>query len=432
MAPEVYIENLSEHVGKEVKIYGWVYNKRSSGKIRFVLVRDGTGILQCVMAKGETPDEVFDKYDLLTQETSLIVSGIVNEDKRAPGGYELHIKDIKIIHIAQDYPITPKEHGVDFLMDHRHLWLRSRRPHAILRIRHRLVKAIRDFFDSKGFVLIDAPILTPAACEGTTTLFETDYFDLGKAYLSQSGQLYVEAAAMAFGKVYCFGPTFRAEKSKTRRHLTEFWMVEPEVAFYELEDIMNLAEEFVEYIVGRVLETSKKEFEVLERNTEPLEKIKRPFPRISYNEAVEILKNNGVNFQWGNDFGNTDETIISQQFEKPVIVHHYPAAVKAFYMKRDPNDETYALAFDMLAPEGYGEIIGGSQREDDYETLLKRIKEHNLPVEAFDWYLDLRKYGSVPHSGFGLGVERTLAWICGLDHVRETIPFPRMIYRIKP
>ncbi|MCX7761764.1 MAG: asparagine--tRNA ligase [Candidatus Kryptonium sp.] len=432
MAPEVYIENLSDYVGKEVKIYGWVYNKRSSGKIRFVLVRDGTGILQCVMTKGETPDEVFDKYDILTQESSLIVSGVVNEDKRAPGGYELHIKDIQIIHISQDYPITPKEHGVDFLMDHRHLWLRSRRPHAILRIRHRLVKAIRDFFDSKGFVLIDAPILTPSACEGTTTLFETDYFDLGKAYLSQSGQLYVEAAAMAFGKVYCFGPTFRAEKSKTRRHLTEFWMVEPEVAFYELDDIMNLAEEFVEYIVGRVLETSKKEFEVLERNTEPLEKIKRPFPRISYNEAVEILRKNGVDFKWGNDFGNTDETIISQQFDKPVIVHRYPAAVKAFYMKRDPNDETYALSFDMLAPEGYGEIIGGSQREDDYDTLLKRIKEHNLPVEAFDWYLDLRKYGSVPHSGFGLGVERTLAWICGLDHVRETIPFPRMIYRIKP
>ncbi|MEN3038349.1 MAG: asparagine--tRNA ligase [Candidatus Kryptonium sp.] len=432
MVPEVYIENLSGYVGKEVKIYGWVYNKRSSGKIRFVLVRDGTGILQCVMSKGETPDEVFDKYDILTQESSLIVSGIVNEDKRAPGGYELHIKDIQIIHISQDYPITPKEHGVDFLMDHRHLWLRSRRPHAILRIRHRLVKAIRDFFDSKGFILIDAPILTPAACEGTTTLFETDYFDLGKAYLSQSGQLYVEAAAMAFGKVYCFGPTFRAEKSKTRRHLTEFWMVEPEVAFYELDDIMNLAEEFVEYIVGRVLETSKKELEVLERNTEPLERIKRPFPRISYNEAVEILKKNGVDFRWGNDFGNTDETIISQQFDRPVIVHRYPAAVKAFYMKRDPNDETYALSFDMLAPEGYGEIIGGSQREDDYDTLLKRIKEHNLPVEAFDWYLDLRKYGSVPHSGFGLGVERTLAWICGLDHVRETIPFPRMIYRIKP
>jgi asparaginyl-tRNA synthetase len=432
MLPEVYIENLSQYVGKEVKIYGWVYNKRSSGKIRFVLVRDGTGILQCVMVKGETPDEVFDKYDVLTQETSLIVSGIVNEDKRAPGGYELHIKDIQVIHIAQDYPITPKEHGIDFLMDHRHLWLRSRRPHAILRIRHRLVKAIRDFFDSKGFVLIDAPILTPASCEGTTTLFETEYFDLGKAYLSQSGQLYVEAAAMAFGKVYCFGPTFRAEKSKTRRHLTEFWMVEPEVAFYELEEIMNLAEEFVEYIVARVLETSKKEFEVLERNTEPLEKIVRPFPRISYNDAVEILKKNGVNFQWGNDFGNTDETIISQQFEKPVIVHRYPAAVKAFYMKRDPQDETYALSFDMLAPEGYGEIIGGSQREDDYETLLKRIKEHNLPIDAFDWYLDLRKYGIVPHSGFGLGVERTLAWICGLDHVRETIPFPRMIYRIKP
>jgi len=301
-----------------------------------------------------------------------------------------------------------------------------------LKIRHRLVKAIRDFFDSRGFVLIDAPILTPASCEGTTTLFETDYFDLGKAYLSQSGQLYVEAAAMAFGKVYCFGPTFRAEKSKTRRHLTEFWMVEPEVAFYELEEIMNLAEEFVEYIVARVLETSKREFEVLERNTEPLEKIIRPFPRISYNDAVEILKKNGINFQWGNDFGNTDETVISQQFEKPVIVHRYPAAVKAFYMKRDPQDETYALSFDMLAPEGYGEIIGGSQREDDYETLLKRIKEHNLPIDAFDWYLDLRKYGSVPHSGFGLGVERTLAWICGLDHVRETIPFPRMIYRIKP
>lgn len=428
----IYIENLEAHIGKEIELKGWVTHKRSSGKIRFIVMRDGTGICQCVIVKSNVSDEVFEKFDLLTQETSISVFGLVKKEDRAPGGFEIEVKDLNIIHIAKDYPITPKEHGVDFLMDHRHLWLRSSRQHAILRVRHEIINAIRTFFNDREFILVDAPILTPAACEGTTTLFETEYFDLGKAYLTQSGQLYAEAAALAFGKVYTFGPTFRAEKSKTRRHLTEFWMVEPEVAFADLNDDMDLAEEFVEYIVQTVIRNREKELKYLERDLSKLENVKRPFPRIHYEEAVEILRKNGVDFEWGNDFGGADETIISSQFDRPVMIHHYPAQVKAFYMKRDPNDERYALAVDMLAPEGYGEIIGGSQREDDYETLLKRIEEHNLPREAFEWYLDLRKYGSVPHAGFGLGVERTVAWICGLDHVRETIPFPRMIYRNTP
>ncbi len=429
---KIYIEELENYIGQEIELSGWVTHKRSSGKIRFIVMRDGSGICQLVLVKNLLPDEVFNKFDELTQESSLKVFGLVRKEERAPGGFEIEVKNIEIIHIAKDYPITPKEHGIEFLMDHRHLWLRSSRQHAILRVRHEIINAIRSFFNNKGFILVDAPILTPAACEGTTTLFETEYFDLGKAYLTQSGQLYAEAGAMAFGKVYTFGPTFRAEKSKTRRHLTEFWMVEPEVAFADLNDDMDLAEEFVEFIVQTVIKNRKKELDYLERDISKLEKVKRPFPRIHYEEAIEILRKNGIDFEWGNDFGGTDETVISEQFDKPVMIHHYPAQIKAFYMKRDPNDERYALAVDMLAPEGYGEIIGGSQREDDYELLLKRIEEHNLPKEAFEWYLDLRRYGSVPHSGFGLGIERTVAWICGLEHVRETIPFPRMIYRNTP
>jgi len=428
----IYIEDLAHHVGEEITIKGWLYNKRSSGKIRFVIVRDGTGILQCVMMKGIIPEEIFNQFDSLTQESSLAAHGKIKKDDRAPGGFEMELSKVEIIQIAKEYPITPKEHGVDFLMDLRHLWLRSSRQHAILRVRHQIIKAIREFFDNRGFVLMDAPIFTPAACEGTSTLFETDYFDLGKAYLTQSGQLYGEAGAMAHGKVYVFGPTFRAEKSKTRRHLTEFWMVEPEVAFNDLNDNMELAEEFLEHIVGSVLKYRSAELKTLERNIKFLENVKKPFPKISYTEAVDILKKHGVDFEWGNDFGGADETVISEQFDRPVIVHRYPTKVKAFYMKRDPQNQNLALAMDVLAPEGYGEIIGGSQREDDYDLLLGRLKEHNLPQSAFEWYLDLRRYGSVPHSGFGLGIERTVGWICGLDHVRETIPFPRMIYRLNP
>ncbi len=427
-----YIEDLGNHVGTDVTIHGWVYNKRSSGKIKFIIVRDGTGLLQCVMVKAALPEEVFEKFGELTQESSLKVTGTVKEEPRAPGGYELEVKDLSIIHIAVDYPITPKEHGVEFLMDRRHLWLRSTRQHAIMRVRHYIIKAIRDYFDSNGFTLIDSPILTPNAVEGTTTLFETEYFDLGKAFLTQSGQLYGEAAAMAHGKVYCFGPTFRAEKSKTRRHLTEFWMVEPEVAFNDLNDNMDLAEDFLEYVVSSTLKEKASELETLERDTSYLEKVKKPMPRISYDEAVDILRKKGIDFEWGGDLGGTDETVISEQFDKPVMVHRYPAQVKAFYMKRDPENEKLALALDVLAPEGYGEIIGGSKREDDYDTLVERINEHNLPMEPFEWYLDLRKYGSVPHAGFGLGIERTVSWICGLDHVRETVPFARMIYRNTP
>jgi asparaginyl-tRNA synthetase len=427
-----YIEELSKFVGQEVTLHGWVYNTRSSGKIKFILLRDGTGIVQCVMVKSQMTEEVFNIFEKLTQESSLSITGLVNKEDRAPGGYELLVKDVKVYQIAQNYPITPKEHGVEFLMDQRHLWLRSKRQHAILRVRHRIIKAIRDYFDGNGFTLLDAPIFTPNACEGTSTLFKTEYFDLGYAYLSQSGQLYAEAGAMAFGKVYTFGPTFRAEKSKTRRHLTEFWMMEPEVAFNDLYDNMDLIEDFLEYVVQSVLKDRTEELKHLERNLSILEKVKKPLPRIHYEEAVEILKKNNVEFENGNDFGGADETIISNQFEAPVMVHHYPSAIKAFYMKRDPENEKYAMAVDVLAPEGYGEIIGGSQREDNLEVLLGRIKEHNLPEEAFNWYLDLRKYGSVPHSGFGLGIERTVSWLCGLDHVRETIPFARMIYRLNP
>jgi asparaginyl-tRNA synthetase len=426
------ISDLRRHAGETATVRGWLYHKRSSGKIRFLVVRDGTGILQCVMAKNAVTDDVFGLFDKLTQESSLSVTGLIKMDARAPGGCEMEISAVEPVHLSQEYPITPKEHGVDFLMDHRHLWLRSLRQTAILRVRHHLIRAIRDFFDGRGFILMDAPIFTPAACEGTTTLFETDYFDLGKAYLTQSGQLYGEAGAAALGKVYVFGPTFRAEKSKTRRHLTEFWMVEPEVAFNDLNDNMELVEEFLEHIVSTVLKECPQELNVLERNTSFLERVKKPLPRITYGEAIDILHKKGVPVEWGTDFGGTDETVISEQFDRPVIVHRYPAKIKSFYMKRDPENSELALAMDVLAPEGYGEIVGGSQREDDYETLLARIKEHNLPQSAFEWYLDLRRYGSVPHSGFGLGVERTVSWICGLDHVRETIPFPRMIYRLTP
>lgn len=428
----IYIEDLSREVGNMVTLSGWLYNKRSSGKIRFLVMRDGTGLVQGVVAKNNVSEEVFNRFDALTQESSFSMTGKVRKEDRAPGGYELDVSDIRIISIAREYPISPKEHGVEFLMDRRHLWLRSSRQHAILRVRHQIIRAIREFFDDRGFVLMDSPIFTPAACEGTSTLFETDYFDLGKAYLTQSGQLYGEAGAMAHGKVYVFGPTFRAEKSKTRRHLTEFWMVEPEVAFNDLNDTMELAEEFLEHIVQSVMKNRMPELKTLERDTNFLEKVKKPLPRISYTEAVDILHSKGVNFEWGNDFGANDETVISEQFDRPLMVHRYPSAIKAFYMKRDQEDPKLALAVDVLAPEGYGEIIGGSQREDDLDVLIERIKEHNLPQEAFEWYLDLRRYGSVPHGGFGLGVERTVAWICGLDHVRETIPFPRMIYRLTP
>lgn len=428
----VHINELKDYTDKEVTLCGWLFNKRSSGKVRFVILRDGTGYLQCVYFKGNVTEEVFDLADKLGQESSIEVTGKVKAEPRAPGGFELDATYIKLIGDSKDYPITPKDHGIEFLLDNRHLWLRSKKQVAILKIRHRIVKAIRDFFDDRGFVLMDPPVLTPNAVEGTSTLFETPYFDLGSAYLTQSGQLYAEAGAMAHGKVYTFGPTFRAEKSKTRRHLTEFWMVEPEIAFADLNDDMDLAEEFLEYVVQTVLKDKADELKVLERDTSKLENVKRPLPRISYDEAVEILKKNGIEFEWGKDLGGGDESIISNQFDKPVMVHRYPSEVKAFYMKRDPENPKLALALDVLAPEGYGEIIGGSQREDNLDFLLERIKEHKLPQEAFEWYLDLRRYGSVPHAGFGLGLERTVSWICGLDHLRESIPFPRMIHRNTP
>jgi len=429
---KITISDLGKYVGQEVTLRGWLFNKRSSGKIKFIILRDGTGYLQCVYFKGNLTEEVFDKADKIGQESSIEVTGKVKLEPRAPGGYELDATNLNVIAEAHDYPISPKEHGIEFLLDNRHLWLRSSKQVAIMKIRHRIVKAIRDFFDDRGFTLMDPPILTPSACEGTSTLFETPYFDLGNAYLTQSGQLYAEAGAMALGKVYTFGPVFRAEKSKTRRHLTEFWMIEPEVAFNDLNDNMDLAEEFLEYIVQTILTEKAEELKILERDTTKLQMVKRPFPRVSYDDAVEILKKNGIDFEWGNDLGGTDETIISEQFDRPVMVHRYPSEVKAFYMKRDPENPKVALAVDVLAPEGYGEIIGGSQREDNLDFLLERIKEHNLPQEAFEWYLDLRRFGSVPHSGFGLGLERTVSWICGLDHLREAIPFPRMIYRNTP
>ena len=428
----VYIEDIGVHQEQEVTIRGWLYNKRSSGKVRFLMIRDGTGVIQGVMSKSDVDEETFSLHEQLTQESSIIVTGKVRADERAPGGYELIINSIELVHLAESYPITPKEHGTGFLMDHRHLWLRSSRQNAVLRVRSTVVKAIRDFFDDRGFTLMDAPIFTPSACEGTSTLFETDYFEGKKAYLSQSGQLYAEAGAMAFGKVYTFGPTFRAEKSKTRRHLTEFWMVEPEVAYADLNDIMDLAEEMVEHIVGRVLETRGNELKILERDTSKLEAIKRPVPRITYSQALELLEEKEVHVQWGEDFGGEEETVISEMHDLPVMIHRYPGQCKAFYMKADPEDQRLALCVDMIAPEGYGEIVGGSQREDHLETLRQRVAENDLPEESFRWYIDLRRYGSVPHSGYGLGVERTVAWMCGIPHVREAIPFPRTLYRLYP
>lgn len=425
------VRTLGKYQEKSVTLRGWVYNKRSSGKIRFLLLRDGTGTVQCVMVKGVVSEETSNSFDKLTQESSLSITGKVREDTRSKIGYELDVESIEIHQIAQEYPIGPKEHGIDFLLSNRHLWLRSSRPHAILTVRSRFVKAARDFFDNEDFILLDTPIFTPAACEGTTTLFETEYFG-DKAYLSQSGQLYLEAGAMAFGRVYCFGPTFRAEKSKTRRHLTEFWMLEPEVAFNNLDDNMVLAENFLEYVVQRVLKDCELELKILERDTTKLKNVRAPFPRISYTEAIDLLRSKNIACEWGADFGAPEETALAEQFDRPVFVHRFPAAIKAFYMKADPKNPALALGMDCLAPEGYGEIIGGGQREENFETLLKKIEDHALPKEAFDWYLDLRKYGSVPHAGFGLGLERTIAWLCGLDHLREASAFPRMMYRLKP
>ncbi|HVN86955.1 MAG TPA: asparagine--tRNA ligase [Candidatus Binatia bacterium] len=427
----VYIEDIAQHDGQEVTLRGWLYNKRSSGKLHFLQVRDGTGVLQCVVFKNDVPPEQFTLADHLTQESSLIVTGVVRADARAPLGFEIRVRDLQVIQPGHDYPITPKEHGVAFLLDHRHLWLRSSRQHAILRIRSEIVRACRDYFDGKGFTLVDAPIFTPAACEGTSTLFETAYFE-EKAYLTQSGQLYAEAAAMAFGKVYCFGPTFRAEKSKTRRHLTEFWMIEPEVAFMDLAGDMDLAEDFVTYIVQRTLANRRRELETIERDLAKLAHVQKPFPRITYGEAIDVLKRKGFPVEWGADLGGDEETALASEFERPVMVHRYPVENKAFYMKADPADPRVALCVDVLAPEGYGEIIGGGQREDDLDVLTRKIQQHGLPPEAFSWYLDLRRYGSVPHAGFGMGIERAIAWICGLHHVRETIPFPRMLERLRP
>lgn len=431
MVKDTYINDVSRYDGKKVIIKGWLYNKRSSGNIVFLLIRDGTGIMQCVVSKNNVDNEVFESAQKITQESSLIVTGNVHKEERAIGGYELFINDIKILQIVSDYPITPKSHGVGFLMKNRHLWLRSKKQHAILKIRAEVIKACREYLDKNGFINIDTPILTPAACEGTSTLFETKYFDQ-MAYLSQSGQLYNEATIMSFGKVYCYGPTFRAEKSKTRRHLMEFWMIEPEMAYFDWEDNIEIQEEFVTYIVQTVLKNRRNELEILERNLSKLEIIKPPFPKISYDEALEILKKKSKDINWGDDFGAGEETIISKNFDKPVFIHHYPMKCKAFYMKPDPERPDVSLSNDLIAPEGYGEIIGGGQRIDNLELLEEKIMEHNLPRDAFKWYLDLRKYGTVPHSGFGLGIERAVAWICKLKHIRETIPFPRLLYKIYP
>jgi len=426
----VYVEDIGEYVDQEVCVRGWVYHLRSIGRIRFVVVRDGTGIVQCVVTEDDSP-EAFESFDSLTQETSCQVTGLVREDKRAPGGYELVVRSIEIIQRSQGYPITPKEHGIAFLMDHRHLWLRSSRQTSILRIRAEVMRACRDYLDDRGFLEVDAPILTPASVEGTTTLFETEYFG-DRAYLSQSGQLYNEAACMALGKVYCFGPTFRAEKAKTRRHLTEFWMLEPEIAFASLEDIFEIVEGLICYVIERALSRRGRDLENLGRDVSKLKAIKPPFPKITYDEAIEILARQGQEFQWGDDLGGDEETIISEAFEKPVFIHRYPTRAKAFYMQPDPENENLAMCTDLLAPEGYGEIVGGSERIYELELLERRLKEFDLPREPFEWYLDLRRYGSVPHAGFGLGIERTVAWICGIKHVREAIPFPRLIYRLYP
>ena len=425
------ISSIFKFEGKQVRLQGWLYNARFSKKLHFLQIRDGSGIIQGIVSESDVSPEIFSLSASLNQEDAIITDGVVRKDSRSPLGFELGVDNIQVVSRSEPYPISPKEHGVAFLMDQRHLWLRSRRQHIIMKIRHTIIKAVRDYFDDNGFTLIDAPIFTPSACEGTTTLFETNYFD-DKAYLTQSGQLYMEAGAMAHGKVYCFGPVFRAEKSKTRRHLTEFWMVEPEVAYMELDQDMDLAEDFLVFIVERVLNKHEKDLKEIERNLDPLNKIKKPFYRISYTEAIKKLHELGLAVEWGGDFGAEDETVLTQAFDRPIIVHRFPSQIKAFYMKADPKDPKVALCMDVLAPEGYGEIIGGGQREDNGQTLLAKIEEHKLPLDAFQWYLDLRRYGSVPHAGFGLGIERTVAWICGLHHVRETIPFPRMLERIVP
>ena len=428
----VNIKDLDQFDNQVVELRGWVYNIRSIGKIWFVILRDGTGLLQGVVVKGESSDQTFLLEHELNQEDSIIINGTVRKEPRSVGGYELGVKEIKVVnYVTEEFPISPKEHGADFLMSNRHLWLRSKRQNSIMRIRHQIVKAIRDFFDDNGFTLIDSPIFTSNAVEGTTTLFEVDYFERS-AYLTQSGQLYQEAGATAFGKTYCFGPTFRAEKSKTRRHLTEFWMVEPEMAYVDLDENMTWAEQLVGFIIQRALETCANELMILERDTTKLESIVPPFPRITYDDAVGLLKENDVEFTYGSDFGAPDETILSEQFDKPILIHRWPANIKAFYMKRDSNNPDLALGVDMIATEGYGEIIGGGQREDDLDILVDTIRHHDLPMEPFKWYLDLRKFGSVPHSGFGLGLERTVAWICGTKHIRETIPFPRTMSRLEP
>jgi len=427
----VDLATIGSYVGQTVTFGGWLTRKRSSGKIQFLQIRDGMGFIQGVLVKAEVPEEVWERAGQLTQESSFYVTGVVREEPRSPSGFELAVTGIEIIQIAKDYPITPKEHGVDFLMDHRHLWLRAPRQRAIMRIRAQIISAIQQFFDERGFTLVDPPVLTPSSCEGTTNLFHTKYFD-EDAYLTQSGQLYMEAAAMALGKVYSFGPTFRAEKSKTRRHLIEFWMIEPEMAFVDHEENLNVQEQFIGHIVERVLSNCKAELAVLERDIAALERVKPPFPRITYDKALELLKEIGMDLPWGEDFGAPHETAIAEKFDRPVFITHYPASFKAFYMKPDPNRPEVVLCADMIAPEGYGEIIGGSQRIDDPELLAERFADHELTEEAYGWYMDLRKYGTVPHSGFGLGLERVVAWICGLDHVRETIAFPRTLYRLYP
>ena len=428
----VSIADLRDHVGETVELRGWLYNQRSSGRISFLLVRDGSGIVQCVLVEKEVGAGTWSAHQRLTQESSLVVRGKVREDARSPGGYELALIDVEPVQIAEDYPIGPKEHGIDFLLNNRHLWLRSSRPWHVMRVRDEVIFGIREFFRDRGFVCLDSPILTRAIGEEAGTLFETEYFDLGNASLAQTGQLYVEAGAMAHGKVYCFGPTFRAEKSKTRRHLTEFWMLEPEMAWYDWRDNMALQEELVEFVVRRVLDRRRDDLSGLGRDVSALERVARPFPRLSYDEAVELLRGKGSKIEWGADFGGEDQTLLTAEFDRPVFVHSFPKAAKAFYMKEHPDRPEVVLCDDLFAPEGYGEIIGGSQREDDLDRLVERIREQKLPEEPYDWYLDLRKYGSVPHSGFGLGLERTVAWICGLDHLREAIPFPRLMNRITP
>ncbi len=432
MAGRATIAELGARLGQTVHVHGWLHNSRSSGKIHFLLVRDGTGIVQAVLAKSDVAAEVFVSAEHLPQESSIVVTGSVRGDARAPGGVELSVSGLRVVQEAAPYPITPKEHGIEFLMDHRHLWLRSSRQHAILRIRAEIIRAMTDYLDDHGYLRVDAPILSPSAAEGTSTLFETPYFDLGSAYLTQSGQLYNEAAAMAFGRVYCFGPTFRAEKSKTRRHLTEFWMLEPEAAYMDLDGYMALAEDFVASVVGRVLDRRRAELKVIERDTAPLERVTAPFPRISYDEALAVVAAKGMHVAWGGDLGADEETAVSDNFDRPVFVHRYPTQCKAFYMQPDPARPEIVLGADLLAPEGYGEIIGGGQRIHDLALLEQRLTEHKLPRQAYEWYLDLRRYGSVPHAGFGIGIERTVTWVCGLDHVREAIPFPRLLNRLYP